>query len=90
MLTKSEVTAYVQIPAHPDTLVEKHETEILKCFTISAAPCRSIRIYDRLSDVIAELVSKKKCFLIQLEKYLFDKAFYSLEEYLNTLYRLMM
>jgi len=32
-------TAYVQIPALRDTLAEKHVTKILKCFTISAAPC---------------------------------------------------
>jgi hypothetical protein len=51
---------------------------------------RSIKIYDRLPDVTAELVSNKKCILIQLKKYLIDKAFYSLEEYVSTLYRLMM
>jgi len=28
----------------------------------------SIRIYNKLLDVIAELVSNKKCFLIQLKK----------------------
>ena len=34
-----QVTACVQIPALRDTLAEKHVTKILKCFTISAAPC---------------------------------------------------
>jgi hypothetical protein len=44
----------------------------------------SIKAYDKLPDVIVELVSNNKCFLLQLEKYLIEKAFYSLEEYLNT------
>jgi hypothetical protein len=30
---------YVKIPALRDTLAEKNVTNILKCFTISAAPC---------------------------------------------------
>ena len=34
-----KVTVYVQIPALCDTLAAKHVTKILKCFTISAAPC---------------------------------------------------
>jgi len=36
-----KATAYVQIPAHRDTLAEKHLTKILKCFTIFAASCIS-------------------------------------------------
>ena len=36
-----KVNAYVQIPALCDTLAEKHVTKILKCFTISAAPCNT-------------------------------------------------
>jgi hypothetical protein len=36
-----KVTAYIKIPALRDTLAEKHETKILKRFTISAAPCIS-------------------------------------------------
>jgi len=43
----------------------------------------SINIYNKLPDHLAELVSNKKCFLLQLKKYLTDKPFYSLEEYLN-------
>jgi len=43
----------------------------------------SINIYNKLPDDFAELVSKKKCFLLQLKKYLTDKPFYSVEEYLN-------
>jgi hypothetical protein len=43
----------------------------------------SINIYDKLSDDLAELVLNKKCFLTQLKKYLTEKLFYSLEEYLN-------
>jgi hypothetical protein len=34
-----EVTACVKIPAFRNTLAEKHVTKVLKCFTISAAPC---------------------------------------------------
>jgi hypothetical protein len=43
----------------------------------------SINIYNKLPDDLAELVSNKKWFLLQLKKYLADKPFYSLEEYLN-------
>jgi hypothetical protein len=43
----------------------------------------SINIYDRLPDHLAELVLNKKRFLSQLKKYLTDKSFHSLEEYLN-------
>ena len=40
-----KVTAYVQIPALRGILAEKHVTKILKCFTISAAPCICICVY---------------------------------------------
>jgi len=43
----------------------------------------SINIYNKLPDDFAELVSNKKCFLLQLKKYVTDKPFYSLEEYMN-------
>jgi hypothetical protein len=43
----------------------------------------SINIYNKIPDELAELVSNKKRFLLQLKKYLTDKPFYSLEEYLN-------
>jgi len=43
----------------------------------------SINIYNKLPDDLAKLVSNKKRFLLQLKKYLTDKPFYSLEEYLN-------
>ena len=41
MLTKSEGHCLCSTPALQDTLAEKHVTKILKCFTISAAPCIS-------------------------------------------------
>jgi hypothetical protein len=41
----------------------------------------SINIYNKLPDDLAELVSNKKCFLLELKKYLTDKPFYSVEEY---------
>jgi hypothetical protein len=34
-----KVAAYVKILALSITLAEKHVSKILKCFTISAAPC---------------------------------------------------
>jgi hypothetical protein len=34
-----KVTAYIKIPALCDTLAKKHVTKVLKCITISAAPC---------------------------------------------------
>jgi len=43
----------------------------------------SINIYNKLPDDLAELVLNKKHLLIQLKKYLTEKPFYSLEEYLN-------
>ena len=43
----------------------------------------SINICNETSDDLAELVLNKKCFLLQLKKYLTDKLFYSVEEYLN-------
>jgi len=43
----------------------------------------SINIYNKLPDDLAELVTNKKHFLLQLKKYQTDKPFYSLEEYLN-------
>jgi hypothetical protein len=39
----------------------------------------SINIYNEPPDDLAELVSNKKCFLLQLKKS--DKPFYSVEEY---------
>jgi hypothetical protein len=41
----------------------------------------SVNIYNKLPDDLAELVSNKKCFLLQLKKHLTDKPFYSVEEY---------
>jgi len=43
----------------------------------------SINIYNKLPHDLAELLLNKKRFLLQLKKYLTDKSFYSLEEYLN-------
>jgi len=43
----------------------------------------SIKIFNKLTDYIAESVLRKKCFVSNLKKYLTDKAFYSIEEYLN-------
>jgi hypothetical protein len=43
----------------------------------------SMNIYNKLPDDRAKLVSNKKCFLLRLKKYLTDKPFYFVEEYLN-------
>jgi hypothetical protein len=43
----------------------------------------SIKIYNKLPDITAELVINRKSFLLQLRKYLIDRAFYSIEEYMN-------
>jgi len=45
--------------------------------------CNSVNIYNKLPDDLAELVSNRKGFLLQLKKYLTDKPFYSVEEFLN-------
>ena len=44
----------------------------------------SINVYNRLSDAIAELVTNKKFFSQQLKKYLIDKPFYSLGEFMDS------
>ena len=49
-----------------------------------SAYCNSINICNKLPGDIAELVLNKKRFLSQLKKYLIDKPFYSLDEYLNS------
>jgi hypothetical protein len=43
--------------------------------------CNSINtcIHNKLLDDLAELISNKKCFLLQLKKYLTDNPFYSVE-----------
>jgi hypothetical protein len=43
----------------------------------------SINIYNKLTNGLAELVLNKKLFLLQLEKYLNDEPYYSVEEYFN-------
>ena len=49
-----------------------------------SAYCNSINICNKLPNDITELVLNKKRFLSQLKKYLIDKPFYSLDEYLNS------
>ena len=49
-----------------------------------SAHCNNINIYNKLPGDNAELVLNKKRFLSQLKKYLIDKPFYSLDEYLNS------
>jgi len=75
-----------------NTSVHKINTRLkLKLYKPTARPTmyqrsayyNSINIYNKLPDDLAELVSNKKCFLLQLKKYLTDNPFYSLEEYLN-------
>jgi hypothetical protein len=44
----------------------------------------NIKIYKKLLDGTAELVSNKNFFFLTIEKYLSDKDFHSLEEHLNT------
>ena len=49
-----------------------------------SAYCNNINIYNKLPNDIADLVLNKKHFLSELKKYLIDKPFYSLDEYLNS------
>jgi len=48
----------------------------------------SINIYHKLTDDLAELVSNKKSFLLQLKKYLTGEPFYSAEEYFECIINL--
>jgi hypothetical protein len=43
-----------------------------------------INIYNRLLDDLANLILNNKPFLSQLKKYLIERPFYTLEEFLNT------
>jgi len=43
-----------------------------------------ITVYNKLPDALSNLILKKKQFLSQLKKYLIDKPFYTLEEFLNS------
>jgi len=45
----------------------------------------SVRIYNKLPYNIAELILQNKGFLTNLKKYLLEKAYYSVEEYMNDL-----
>jgi len=45
----------------------------------------SINIYNKLPGDLSEIVSNKKCFLLQLKKCLTDKPFYSVEECITDL-----
>jgi len=58
----------------PATIITMYERSVY---------CNSINIYNKLPDDLVELVSNKKCFLLQLKKCLTDKSFYSVEEFLN-------
>ena len=42
-----------------------------------------VNIYNKLPDALAKLILNKKQFLKQLKKYLTDKSFYTLEEFLE-------
>jgi len=45
--------------------------------------CNSTHIYNNLPDDLAQLVSSRKHFLIQLKKYLINNPFYSVEEFIQ-------
>jgi len=47
--------------------------------------CESVRIYNKLPYNIAELILQNKGFLTNLKKYLIEKAYYAVEEYMNDL-----
>ena len=44
----------------------------------------SIKIFNKMPDYIAELALRIKCFISHMKKYLTDKAFYSIEEHMNS------
>jgi hypothetical protein len=48
------------------------------------AYCESIKIFYKLPEYVVEVVLRKKCFVPNMKKYPTDKAFYSIEEYMNT------
>jgi hypothetical protein len=48
------------------------------------ALCDSIKIFNKLAKYIAKYFLRKKYCISNLKKYLIDKPFYSLEEYMNS------
>ena len=44
------------------------------------------KIFNKLPKYIAESLLRKKCFISNLKKYTNDKAFYSIEEHMNSQY----
>ena len=44
----------------------------------------SIKVYNKLPNTLAELVSSKASFIKQLKRHLIDNPFYSLDEYLES------
>jgi hypothetical protein len=45
--------------------------------------CMSTQIFNELPKYTAELLVDKKCFISNLKKYLVNRSFYSLEEFIN-------
>jgi hypothetical protein len=42
-----------------------------------------IKIFSKLPGFIADIISEKKRFILILKKYLIEKSFYSLEDFIN-------
>jgi hypothetical protein len=68
---------------HAGNKLQFHEPSTTLTIYMKGAYNGSIKIFNKLPDYIAESVLRKKCFVSNLKKYLTDKAFYSIEEYLN-------
>jgi hypothetical protein len=43
----------------------------------------SIKVFNKLPGFIADIVSGKNRFMLTLKKYLIEKSFYSLEDFIN-------
>jgi hypothetical protein len=48
--------------------------------------CDSIKIFKKMPNYVTESVLRKRCFISNVKKYLIDKHFYWIEEFVNSLY----
>jgi hypothetical protein len=68
---------------HARNKLQLHEPSTTLTIYMKGTYNGSIKIFNSFPDYIAESVLRKKCYISNL-KYLIDKAFYSIEEYMKS------
>jgi len=79
--TVRELFSYMLFPTHSISKLKLHKPPACLTKNQRSVYCNSTNIYNKIPDDLAELVSNKKCFLLQLKKYLIDNPFYSVEDF---------